>query len=137
MFYIVEFMVFSALQISVFRMLPNRLKDWIVCYPIPAFLLNMCGSFMILDFAGQTHGAGGINLCASVTFGLYLWLYRTVYGVIKTQSVVSFWGIKIRYTTCKRTKDIIREQKAKDYKGSAQDKEDQDYADWLRNAPKI
>lgn len=136
MFYIVEFVVFTLLQISVFRMLPDKLKDWLVCYPIPIFLINMAGSFMILDFAGQTHGAGAVNMMASCAFGLYIWFYRKVYDVQKTEDVVTIFGIKVKYTTCKRMRDIQKDEKSKTFYQTEEGRKTKAYEQWFENMSK-
>ena len=70
--------VFLCIQISVFRVLPEWLKNIMTCIPILGFLINLGGSALITMFTGVASLVGLSNLLASVFFGVYIYAYKIV-----------------------------------------------------------
>lgn len=67
--------VMTAVQISVWQLFPEKLRDICFANPIFAFLLNLAGSGLIVAFTGVASFVGICNLGASVLFGVYAWYY--------------------------------------------------------------
>jgi len=73
--------IFSFIQISLWHMFPEKIRNILFANPILAFLINLGGSSFILTFTGVASFVGVCNLGASVVFGLYAWLYTKSRGI--------------------------------------------------------
>lgn len=73
--------VFTIIQISVWTMLPEKLRDIMMANPIMAFLINLIGSALIAGFTGIASIVGICNLAASVLFAGYATIYGRRKGI--------------------------------------------------------
>ena len=73
--------VFVVIQVSLWKMLPEKLRNLLMANPIFAFLINLVGSNFILAFTGIASLVGICNLFASVAFGVYAKWYSKNKGI--------------------------------------------------------
>lgn len=75
--------VFTAIQIGVWQMFPEKLRDVLFANPVLAFIVNLLGSGMITAFTGVASFVGICNMMASILFGIYAWVYGKNKGIKK------------------------------------------------------
>jgi len=73
--------IFSAIHISIWQMLPRKIKHIIFAQPVLAFIIDFFGTGLISHFTGIASGVGVCNLGASVIFGLYAVGYIAYHGI--------------------------------------------------------
>ena len=71
----------ALVQVSIWQMMPAKLRDILFANPILAFLVNLAGSGLIATFTGVASIVGICNLAASVLFGGYAFLYGKHKGI--------------------------------------------------------
>jgi hypothetical protein len=73
--------IMTVVQISVWTMFPEKLRDLLMANPIFAFLINLAGSGLIAAFTGVGSFVGIANMGASVLFAVYATFYGRKKGI--------------------------------------------------------
>jgi hypothetical protein len=73
--------IFSAIHIAIWHMLPRKMKHIIFAQPVLAFIMDFLGSGLITNFTGVASFVGICNMGASVVFGLYAVGYIVYHGI--------------------------------------------------------
>lgn len=73
--------IMTIVQISVWTMMPIKLRDLLMANPIFAFLINLAGSGAIAAFTGVGSFVGIANMGASVLFAIYAVYYGRRKGI--------------------------------------------------------
>ena len=71
--------ILLMVQLGIFEALPERMKVFFIKHPLPAAVLNMGFSYLILEFAGVANLIGMANLLSSVIFALILMVRKKLY----------------------------------------------------------
>ena len=103
--FVIISIILAIIQISIFKALPNSLKNLLAYIPILAILSNFGFSSIILLFTGVGSFCGLSNLAGSVLFGGWVIGYK-IFHKLKVEwywySVrTGLWEVKLfKYPTC-------------------------------------
>ena len=88
--------MFSGIQISLFKAFPMGIKKYLAYTPILAVSMNFFGSWVVLSFAGVTNMVGPANMMASVIFAGYVVAFKKYRNIHKVKrGFLKFPGLEM------------------------------------------
>ena len=73
--------IFTAVHMSIWQLLPKKMRHIVFAMPVLAFVLDFMGSGLIMVFTGDSGFIGMCNMAASVFFGIYVVISVNYYGI--------------------------------------------------------